>query len=140
VQLPALGDGRDVGVRLEDLDVRVGLNISGAHLARLVDPQREGLRVIHVELQRNLFQVEDNVRGVLDDARDGRKLVENAVDLDRRDGGAFHRRQEHAAKSIADGRAKPSLKWLSVEPTEPIGQRFALELQSFGSLKTSPEQ
>ena len=37
VELAVLGDGRDVGVRLEDLDVAVGLDVARAHFAGLVD-------------------------------------------------------------------------------------------------------
>jgi len=38
-----------------------------------------------VELQRDLLQVEDDVRGILDHARDRRELVLHAVDLHGRD-------------------------------------------------------
>ena len=68
VELAALGDGRDVRVRLEDLDVAVGLNVARAHLARLVDAQRQRLGVVDVQLERNLLQVEDDVGRVLDHA------------------------------------------------------------------------
>ena len=106
VQLAALGDGRDVRVRLEDLDVGVGLDVARLDLARLVDAQVQRLGGVDVHLQRNLLQVQDDVGRVLDDARDRRELVQHAVDLDRRDRRAFNRRQQHAPQGVADGRCR----------------------------------
>jgi hypothetical protein len=139
VQLAVLGDGGDVGVRLEDLDVAVGLNVAAAHFAGLVDLQGQGLDLIGVQLQRNLLEVEDDVGRVLDHARDRRELVQHAVDLDRGDCRAFNRREQHAAQRVADGGAEAALERLRVEPAEPIGERLAFELEPLGSLKTFPE-
>ena len=139
VQLAALGDRRDVRIRLEDLDVLIHLDVARAHLARLVDAQVQRLRVVDVAGQRNLLQVEDDVGRVLDDARNRRELVQHAVDLHRGDRGAFNRRQQHAAQRVADGRAEAALERLRVEPAESIGERLALELETLGTLKTFPE-
>jgi hypothetical protein len=38
--------------------------------------------------------------------------------------------------AFADRRAEAALERLRVEPTEPIGERFALELEPLGTLKT----
>ena len=137
--LPCSGDGRDVGVRLEDLDVAVGLDVAPAHFAGLVDLEGQRLDLIGVQLQRNLLQVEDDVGRVLDHAGDRRELVQHAVDLDRGDRRAFNRRQQDAAQRVADGGAEAALERLRVEPAEPIGERLALELEPLGSLKTFPE-
>ncbi len=139
VQLAALGHRRDVRVRLEDLDVGVGLDVAGAHFAGLVDADDQRLRVIAVQLQRNLLEVEDDVGRVFDHARNRRELVEHAVDLDRGDRRAFNRRQQDAPKRVADRRPESAFERLRVEAAEPIRQRFALELEPLGSLKTFPE-
>ena len=139
VELAALGDGGDVRVRLEDLDVAVGLDVARPHFAGLVDADRQRLGVVDVQLQRNLLEVEDDVGRVLDHAGDRRELVQHAVDLDGGDRRAFDRGQQHAPQRVADGRAEAALERLRVEPAEPIGQRLALELQPLGSLKTFPE-
>ena len=110
-----------------------------AHFAGLVDPERQRLGVIDVQLQRNLLQVEDDVGRVLDHAGDRRELVQHAVDLDRGDRRAFNRRQQHAAQRVADGRAEAALERLRVEAAEPVGERLALELEPLGPLKTFPE-
>jgi hypothetical protein len=70
VDLAALGHGGDVRLRFEDLDVGVRLDVLGADDARLLDAQIQRLRMIDVQLERNLLQVEDDVGGILDDARD----------------------------------------------------------------------
>ena len=134
-----LGDGRDVGVRLEDLDVAVGLDVAPAHFAGLVDLDRERLDLIGVQLERDLLEVEDDVGRILDHARDRRELVEHAVDLHRGDRRAFNRRQQHAPQRVADGGAEPALERLRVEPAEPVREGLALEFEALGSLKTFPE-
>ena len=115
VELAALGDGRDVRIRLEDLDVLIDLDVARAHFAGLVDAQIQRLGVVDVAGQRNLLQVEDDVGRILDDARNRRELVQHAVDLDRRDRRAFNRGQQHAAQRVADGRAEAALEGLGVE-------------------------
>ena len=139
MQLAAVGHGRDVRFRLEDLDVGVALDVLRAHDAGLVDPQVQRLGVVDVQLQRDLLQVQDDVGRVLDHAGNRRELVEHAVDLDRGDRGAFDRREQHAAKGVADRRAEAALERLRIEPAEPVSERFALEIEALGALKTFPE-
>jgi hypothetical protein len=125
--------------RLEDLDVLIDFDVLGAHDAGLVDAEVQRLGVVDVQLQRNLLQVEDDVGGILDHAGDRRELVEHAVDLHRRDRRALNRGEQHAAKRVANRRAKAALERLRVEPAEPIRECFPLELETLGTLKTFPE-
>ena len=111
----------------------------GAHFAGLVDPKRQRLGVVAVQLQRNLLEVQDDVGRVLDHARNRRELVQHAVDLHRGDRRAFNRRQQHAAQRVADGGAEAALERLRVEAAESIGERFAFELEALGALKTFPQ-
>src|SRR5215510_5066801 len=69
MELATLGHGRDVSVRLENLDVGVALNIASSDFASLVDPQRQCLGVVDMQFQRNLLEIENDVGGVLDDTR-----------------------------------------------------------------------
>ena len=61
------------------------------------------------------FEIENDVGGVFDNSGNRRELVQNAFDLDRRDGRAFDRRKQHAAQRIADGRSEPALERLRGE-------------------------
>ena len=128
-----------MGVGLEDLDVGVALNVARPHLARFVHLERQRLGVIDVQLEGNLLQVEDDVGRILDHAGDRRELMEHALDLHRRNRGAFDRRQQHAPQRVADRRAKAALEGLRVESAESIGERLTLEFEPLGSLKTFPE-
>jgi hypothetical protein len=139
VQLAALGDRGDVRLGLENLDIRITLDVLRADHTRLLHAQVQRLRVVDVHLERDLLQIEDDVGRVLDDARDGRELVEHAVNLHRRDRGALDRREQHAPQRIADGGTEAALERLRVEPTEPIRERLPLELEPFRTLKTFPE-
>jgi hypothetical protein len=115
VELAVVGHRRNVRIGLEDFDVGIGLDVASLDLTWLVDPQIERLGGIDVHLQGHLFQVEDDVGRVLDNARDGRELVEHTVNLDRRHRGAFNRRQQHAAQRVADRRAESALERLRIE-------------------------
>ena len=42
-------------------------------------------------------------------------------------------------KRVADRRAEAALERLRVEPAEPVGECFALEIEALGALKTFPE-
>src|SRR5262249_43553469 len=107
--------------------------------AWLVDTEVQGLRVIDVQLQRNLLQVEDDVGRILDHAWDRRELVKDSVDLHRGDRGAFNRREQYPSQGVADGRAEPSLERLRIEPHKAIGECLASKLETLGALKPFPE-
>jgi hypothetical protein len=139
VERPALGHRRDVGVRLEDLDVAVGDDVPRLHLAGLVHLDVQRLGGVGVKLQRDLLQVENDVGRILDHAGDRRELVHDAVDSDGGDGRALNRGEQHATHRVADGRAESPLERLGMEPAEPIRQRLAIELQPFGTLETFPQ-
>jgi hypothetical protein len=57
--------------------------------ARFHRANRDRLRLIRVNLERDLLEVQDDVRRVLDHALNRRELVEHAFDLDRRHGRAL---------------------------------------------------
>jgi hypothetical protein len=65
--------------------------------------------------------------------------VEHAVDLDRGDRRTFDGGQQDTAKGVADRRPESAFEWLRVESAEPIRERFTLEFEPLGSLKTFPE-
>ncbi len=77
-------------------------------------------------LERNLLQVEDDVGGVFDHARNGAELVRNAFDAYARNGGALNRAQQHAAQAGADGGSESALERLRGELAETLGERFGI--------------
>src|SRR5688572_25743140 len=92
-----------------------------------------------MHLEWNLLEVEDDVGGVLDDARNRRELVEHAIDLHGSDRGALDRGKQHSAQCVTDSRAEAALERLRVESPEPIGQGLSLEIEPLRTLKAFPQ-
>ena len=69
VQLAAFGEGGDIDVLVEDLDVAVGFDHSRGDHAGLVGAQIERLGALARELEGNLLEVQDDVGRVFDHAR-----------------------------------------------------------------------
>ncbi len=66
-------------------------------------------------LERDLLHVEDDVGHVLAHAGQRAELVQHAVDLDRGDGRALQRAQEHAAQRVAESHSEAALERLGDE-------------------------
>jgi hypothetical protein len=94
---------RDLELRVEDLEVGGCLDVAGRDDASAL------LRDVHLDLGRGtveahdeVLEVEDDVGDVLADARKGRELVGDALDLDRCHGRAFERREQHPTKGVPE--------------------------------------
>src|SRR5437867_5838353 len=112
LQRTALTDGADIDVLVENLDIRIVFDIARGVDARLKPFQINRLAFIAVYFQRDLFQVENDVGRIFDDAWNRRELVQHTFDLHRGDRSALDRRQQHAAECVADRCSKSSLKRL----------------------------
>ena len=139
VELAAFADGGDVHVLVENFDVAIGLDHPRGDYPGLVGAQINGLGTIAVQLERNLLEVEDDVSGVFNHALYGLELVQHALNLDRGDGSALDRGQQHAPQRIADRSAESALERLRLKAAEPVGKCLGLGGQSFGFLKTFPK-
>ena len=138
--LAPLRAGRDVVVGVEDLDA-VGRAWMSPRvdraLAVLVDAQR--LRGFGVgRLEQDFLEVQDDVGHVLDDVGDGRELVQRALDLDRRDGRALQRREEHAAQRVAERDAEAALERLAGELAVGRRQRLGVDLELLRADQVAP--
>src|SRR5262249_26605430 len=129
VQLAALADSGNVEIAVEKLHIGASLDLAAQHHPGLVREQADDLVAVAVELEGDLLQVQNDVGGVLDYAGDGTELVQHALDLDGRDGGAFNGAQQHPAQSIADGGAEPPLEGLRPEFSVLVGQRVGIRRQ-----------
>jgi hypothetical protein len=128
-----------VDVGIEDLDLRVLGHLSGRDVARAADVDREDLRLLRVESERNLLQVQDDVGHILLNARDRGELVQHPLDVDGGDRRPLDRRQQATAKSVANGRRETPLERLRGEAAVRLGQGVAVDLQALGALKTFPK-
>src|SRR5829696_5641190 len=107
---------RDLEVGVQDLEVGRRLDVGGRD--RPLAPRRQP----HLDLGRlavqdadELLQVEDDVGYVLANARQGRELVRDAFDLDRRHGGALQRGEQHAAQRVPERVAEAAVERLDGE-------------------------
>jgi len=80
-----------VQCRIEDLDIGVALNIAGGNLSRSRLRDRQRLRLVPVQLERDLLEIKNHVGGIFDHAFDRRELMLNAFDLDRGNSRALDR-------------------------------------------------
>src|SRR5581483_6168228 len=128
-----------MNVRVEDFNIAVGFDLARQHLARHSALDAQCLWPHPVQLKRNALEVEDDVGGVFDDTGDRREFVQYAFDLDRRDGGAFDRREQRPAQAVADGGPEPALEWLRVEFAVAAGRGLRLGGEALRLLESNHE-
>ena len=117
-------------LRIDDRNVRIGLDVGGGDGPSFAGLDQKGDRLALGRDDQDLLKVENNIRDILDDVVDGLELVVNAINLDRRDGGAFDGAEEDAAKRVADRMSITSLERLGDELG--VGRRSAV--LDFGEL------
>ena len=124
LQLPALIDRGDIDGLVKHGEIRVFLDHGAGDDARIFDVHENRLGLVVIELQRHLFQIQNDVRRVFHYAGNGGKFVQDAFDLDGRDGRALNRAQQSPAKGIAHGRAPATLEWLSGKFSKLVRERL----------------
>ena len=92
--------------------------------------------MIHVELQRNLLQVHDDIGGIFRHVGDRREFVKNAFDLHGGDGRPFDGGQQDPPQRISDGRAETSFEGLGKKVAVGGTQRLKIANQSLRLLKS----
>ena len=113
-----------------------GGDVAGGDDARALLRERHALRAFGVQTQRQVLDVQDDVRHILADARDGGELMQHAVDLNGGNGRALKRGHQHAAKRVAEGEAEAALERLGDDRRETlrIMARIDFELVRFDKL------
>jgi hypothetical protein len=92
--------------------------------------ERNPLGAFGMHAQRDLLHVQHDVGDIFTHALDGRELMQHAFDLDRGDGGALQRRQQHAAQRIAQGQTEAAFQRFGDDGGDTAGVMpgFGLEL------------
>src|SRR6267154_548990 len=140
LQLAAFADRGDVHALIEHRKVRILFDLCRCHRAGIFHVDVNRLRQIGVQLDRDLLDVEDNVRGVLVHPGNRRKFVQHSFDFDRGDGCAFNRTEQRAPQRVPYCGAPAALKWLRGKPPVLFGQRLQLGRQTLWLLKTLPHR
>ena len=117
-------------VGIENFDVGAALDVAGLGHARAFFLQHHALDAVGMLPERDLLDVEDDVGHVLAHARDRGELVQHAIDMHRGDGGALERRQQHAAKRVAESEPEAALERLGDDRGEAlrVAARIDIEL------------
>ena len=126
VQLAAFADGCDVQISVEHFDVVVGLDLAAHDFARSLDIQTRDAHAFADHLERNLFQVEDDIGGVFDHAGNGAELMRHAIDTHAGDGGAFNGAKQHTAETGADRGSESAFERLCRELAETLGESLGV--------------
>src|ERR1700691_3587246 len=136
VELAAFANRGDRQVAIQHFHVGVRLNLSAQNLSGTVDAEPRDADSFAAHLEWDLLQVQDDVGGVFDHARNGAEFVSDAFDADGGDGGAFNGAEQDAAQARADGGSKAALERLGSEHAVAFGESFRIGDQPFRLLKT----
>src|SRR5262245_53989744 len=91
VEISALAHRGDVDVGVEHLNVLIQLDVARLHLPGFGARHADCLRLAGMEFEGDLFKVEDDIGGILNDASDRGEFVQDAFNSHGGDGGPFDR-------------------------------------------------
>ena len=117
-------------IRIDQFDVLVGLDVGSGHFAFLVRRKQQCLRLARVRLELDLLEIQNDVGHVLNNAVNRGEFMLRAVHFERRNGRAFERREQHAAKRVADGVAVTGFK--------RVGDKFCVGFRGGGFFLLQP--
>ena len=121
LELLLLVERADVLGGINQLDILIELDVGSGDFALFVDREQESLRITRVGLEKNLLEIQHNIRDIFHHAINSGELVHRPVDFDRGDGGAFQGGKQHAAERVANGMAVTGFKRLGNELGVGIG-------------------
>ena len=81
-------------------------------LAGVFDDQTRGAEALAGHFERHLLQVQNDVGGILDDARNRAEFVGNAFDTHGRNAGSLDGAEQHTTQPHADGGSESALEGL----------------------------
>ena len=106
---------RDLQLGVVHLDARGRRDVSGRDVARALLAQVHDDRLVVLARDDELLDVQDDLGDVFLDTGHCRELVQHAFDADAGDGRAGDRRQQGAAKRVAERVAEAWLEWFDDE-------------------------
>ena len=115
LELRRVVERRDDQLRVVHLDARRSGDVGGRDLTGALLAQVGGDGLVVLAGDDQVLDVEDDLGDILLDARDGRELVEHAVDADARHGCAGDRGEEGATERVPQGVTEARLEGLDHE-------------------------
>ena len=98
----------------------------------------EALGPFALHAQRDLLDVEHDVRDILANAGERREFVQDVLDLDRGDSGTLQRREQHATQRVAQRQAEAPLQRLGDEGRATLAVAAGLLLETMRLLQFLP--
>src|SRR5215210_3189338 len=139
LEVTLLVEGGHVDLLVVDLDLRILGHLAGGDAARPLHVDREHLGLVRVQTERDLFEIEDDVRNIFLHAWDRGELMEHPLDVDRRNGRPLDRGQQTAPQGVADRRGKATFERLGGEAAIDRGQALLIDLEALRALETFPK-
>ena len=115
LELGIVHQGGDVLLGIEDLNVRVALDIAGSDLTGGGNIDGHGLLAFAVQLGDDALNIQDDLGHIFLHTGNGGKLMLDAIDLDGGGSGAGQRGKQNAAQRITEGSAVAALQGLNHE-------------------------
>ncbi len=100
-------------IRIKDLDIANGLNVTSRNNARAFLADNHALRAFTFHTDGDFLDVQNDIRGVFADTRNGREFMQNAINLNGGHGSAAQRRQKHATQCVTKRQTKTAFQRLS---------------------------
>ena len=100
----------NVQLGIQDLYICVMNNIARSDLAFSAGLNVQHLRLLIVNLQDNVLEIQNDLRHIFLYMRNGRKLVQHTINLHGSDGIAGQRGEQHSPHTVAQGCAETSFQ------------------------------
>src|ERR1700730_1035800 len=140
LQAAAFADRSDIDILVEHGEVGVFFDLGRSDWSGMLEVQIDGLGQVGVELNGDLLQVTNDVRGVFYYAGDRGEFVQYPFDLDGGDGRALDGAQQRATQRVAHCRAPTALKRLRGKSPVLFGERFEFRGETLWFLKALPHR
>ena len=115
-EMNAVLEGGNHMLGIDEVELGGNEEVLASHNRRTVDVNRGSCLVSNVVgLKNKTLNIENDVRHVLANSGQGLELVLHAFDVNRLDSSAVKRRQQNAAKRVAQGVTKTTLERLNRE-------------------------
>jgi hypothetical protein len=124
-----------MGRRIEDLDVRILFEVGSRDDARPLLLEVQSLRAAAVQLEGDLFEVENDIRHVFDDALERRELMKNAFDANRSDRRTLDGGEQDPPQRVPDGGSESTLERLGDETPVIRGKGLGIVIELLGFLE-----
>src|SRR3990167_5385725 len=113
---------------IQNLDIGRTLDIRRAHHFLTGNVETNDRLIAFMKFDFQLLEVEQNIVYILFNTRQGRKFMQNIIYLHFDNRCTLEAREENPAQGIAQGKTKPSFKWLRSEFTVSTRQGFFFNL------------